>query len=130
MPAVGKLLLLGALALAALAPPAYGQTGNGLYKPFPEANSIQRSKDFVKDLRTTGGAGLNLSEKQLEDGVLVDSHTGKTRAAPELHQGASDRADSGNGLGAVIAWAAALGLLALTATGVRRLSLYPAPRRT
>jgi hypothetical protein len=130
MPGVRKSLLIGALALTVLAPPAHGQSGNGLYKPFPEANSIDRSKDFVKDLETADGAGLNLSEKELEEGVLVSNRSGKTRPAPELDQGASDRAAGGSGLGPVVLWAAALGLLGLAATGVARIPFGPTPRRT
>ena len=130
MPGVRKSLLIGALALAALAPPAYGQSGSGLYEPFVSENPIERSKEFVEDLRTAGGNALDLSEKQLEEGVLLDARDGRTRPAPALDQGASDRAAGGNGLGPVIAWAAALGLLALAAAAVGRLPLGPAPRRT
>ena len=114
--------------LTAFAPPAHGQSGNGLYKPAPEANSIERSKDFVRDLRTSDDAGITLSERQLEDGVVVDNKTGGTSPAPQVDEGASDRADGGSGLGAVILWAAALALLALAAAGLRRLPAGPALR--
>jgi hypothetical protein len=130
MPGVRKSLLLGALVLTAVPTPAHAQSGNGLYKPAPAANSIQRSKDFVKDLRTSGGAGVKLSEKQLEDGVVVDSRTGRLSPVPAVDEGASDRADGGSGLGGVIVWSAALALIALAATGLRRLPSGPAPRRT
>ena len=114
--------------VAAVAPPAHGQTGNGLYEPFPEPNAIERSKRFVEDLRTAGGS-LSLSDEELEAGVLVDSK-GRTRPAPDLDQGASTRAAGGSGLAAVIAWAAALGLFALAATAIRRFIPGPVPRRT
>ena len=129
MPAVRKSVFLGALVLTALAPPAHGQSGQGLYEPFPEPNSIERSKDFVEDLRTAEGAGLNLSDDELEAGVGVNNRTGQARPAPDVDGGASDRADGGSGLGAVIAWAAALALLALLAAGLRRIPGGPAPRQ-
>ena len=99
MPGVRKSLLLGALVLTALAPPAHGQSGQGLYEPFAEPNSIERSKDFVADLQTAGGRGLDLSDDELEAGVVVNNRTGKTSAPPTLDEGASERADGGGGLG-------------------------------
>lgn len=129
MPGVRKSVFLGALVLTALAPPAHGQSGQGLYEPFPEPNSIERSKDFVEDLRTAEGEGLNLSDEQLESGVVVDNR-GNAQPAPELDQGASDRADGGSGLGAVIAWSVALGLLVVAAAAVTRISGGLTPRRS
>ena len=130
MPAVRKSVFLGALVLTALAPPAHGQSGQGLYEPFPEPNSIERSKDFVEDLRTAQGEAFNLSDDELEAGVIVDVRTGKASPAPQLDQGASDRADGGGGLAPVIAWAAVLGLVALFAAALTRIPGGLTPRRS
>jgi hypothetical protein len=120
MPGVRTSLFLGALVLTAIAPPAHGQSGNGLYEPFPEANSRERAEHFVDGLRTARGDGLDLSRSELEEGVLVDNASGRKEPAPRLDLAASHRAAGGSGLGAVIPWAVALGLLALLAAALAR----------
>jgi hypothetical protein len=120
MPGLRTSLFLGALVVTALAPPAHGQSGNGLYEPFPEANSRERAEHFVDGLRTARGSGLDLSRAELEGGVLVDNGTGRKQPAPALDLAASRRAAGGSGLGAVIPWAAALALLALLAAALAR----------
>ena len=121
-------LLLGALLLTALVPPAHGQSGNGLYEPFPEANSRERAEHFVDGLRTAQGDGLDLSRDELEGGVLVNNRTGTKQPAAELDLGASERADGGSGLGGVIALGVALALVALIAAAVMRLPALAPPR--
>ena len=120
MPGLKTSLFIGALALTALAPPAHGQSGNGLYEPFPEANSRERAEHFVDGLRTAQGSGLDLSRSELEEGVVVNNRTGRKDLAPALDLAASDRAEGGSGLGAVIPWAVALGILALLAAALAR----------
>ena len=80
-------------------------------------------------LRTADGAGLNLSDDELEAGVVVDNRRGVTEPAPRVDRGASERATTGSGVGSVIALAAMIALLALLALGLVRMPA-PSPRRT
>jgi hypothetical protein len=58
----------------AVAAPAMGQTGNGLYEPFPAAASRERAKRFVSQLPGAAGQAdpVSVGTRALERGVVVD----------------------------------------------------------
>jgi hypothetical protein len=111
-----KLLRICLASLAActvLAAPAYAQTGNGLYEPFPSPSSQALAQDFVDAL--PGGIGfVDLNGLDLQRGVLVGRGARSayvTGTAPVARAGAS------SGFAPSIGWPLAIVLLALVLGG-------------
>lgn len=95
-----------------MAAPAMGQTGNGLYEPFPAAASKARAKRFVSELPgVRGGAeSVAVGDRDLQGGVVVDA---RSLGPPPASAGvASARARGAAGFSPSIGWPLALVLLA------------------
>jgi hypothetical protein len=97
----------------AMAAPAMGQTGNGLYEPFPAAASKARAKRFVSQLPGVGGQAepVAVSDRDLQRGVVVDRQV--LGSAPVAAGLASSRARGSAGFGPSLGWPLGLVLIAL-----------------
>ncbi len=110
-----KLLRISLASLAAcvaLAAPAYAETGNGLYEPFPSPTSEGLAQDFVAGL--PGGIGFtDVNGLDLQRGVLVGrgARTAYATAAPVR------RASGDAGFSPSLGWPLALVLLAAVLAG-------------
>lgn len=105
--------LASLLVCMAMAAPAMGETGNGLYEPFPAAASKARAKRFVSQLPGVGGRAesVSVSDRDLRRGVVVDHRA--LGSAPIAAGLASSRARGSAGFGPSIGWPLGLALIAL-----------------
>jgi hypothetical protein len=115
-------LLLSGLLWASLVATAQSQEGSSLYDPFVEPSSVARAERFVDDLRVPGHrrGTLDISRRQLEEGVIVSSRTGELVSAPVPAGGPSERASGGKGLEPSFGWLPGLAVTVLVAAGVAR----------
>jgi hypothetical protein len=112
----GAAILALALLLACVPATAAAQ---GLYDPFPQPQSRQKARDF---LRSFGGQSARLadilSDRELERGLFVPGVLGATLSAPlrgATTAGPESRARAGGDFGPSSAWPVVL-LLALAAS--------------
>jgi hypothetical protein len=108
-----RICLASLAACAVLAAPAYAETGNGLYEPFPSPSSEGLAHDFVDAL--PGGIGfLDLNGLDLQRGVLVGKGAGSsytTGTAPIV------RANAGSGFAPSFGWPLGIGLVVVALAG-------------
>ena len=107
-------LFLSGVLCALLAATAQSQ-GTSLYEPFPQPNSPDRAERFVDQLKTDGGksGSLDVSQEELERGVVVDPRRGTLEPVREQRAGPSERATGGEGLAPSFGWVLAAVMLAI-----------------
>lgn len=108
-----RICLASLAACALLAAPAYAETGNGLYEPFPSPSSEGLAHDFVDAL--PGGIGfLELNGLDLRRGVLVGN---RAKTAYSTGTAPIARASAGSGFAPSIGWPLGIGLLVVVLAG-------------
>ena len=121
-------LLLSGVFCALLAATAQSQEeGTSLYEPFPQPNSPSRAERFVDQLKSSGGGSktLDVSQEELERGVVVHPRSGTLEPVREQRAGPSERATGGDGLAPSFGWVLAAALLGIVSVATIRLSRVP-----
>jgi hypothetical protein len=121
-------LLVSGVVCALLPATAQSQDGTSLYEPYPQPNSRARAERFVDQLKAGGGksATLDVSQAELERGVVVNPRSGTLEPVRPRRAGPSARATGGDGLAPSFGWVLAAALLGIVSVATIRLSRVPA----
>ena len=118
MLALALLLASAALPLA----PSHGQSGNGLYEPFPEAAVKKRAQRYVEGLSSrTAQPAPRYSDARLAAGTFVDPDgepAAPLRPAVGAGRASATERAGGGATGTEPALALQLGLIALVLAGI------------